>query len=287
MSPVPSSISGPDREFLHRLIVRIRDDERVAALFLGGSHAGGTADRFSDLDLYLITTDDGFEHFLDERRDLMESLGKTVFLEEHSEFGFQMMLFILANGVRGEMAIAPSRDLDDVHSGPFEVLLDRTGIMENHGFRRGGLDEFSRSGLIHHTLVWFWYDRVNLDAALSRGNLWTAHHYLERCRGRCLDLAWVAALPEVWPGGHEKAEAILDAAMSDALARTVVPLEAVALEGATRVVTDFYRQLGPAIACSSGLNYPTALDEAVEGLMRAWKRGQTRFVHRSPPEPGR
>jgi hypothetical protein len=200
----------------------------------------------------------------------MESLGKPVFLEEHSDFGFQMMLFIFANGVRGEMAIAPARDLDEVRSGPFEVLLDRIDLMENHVFPQG-LDESIHKGVVHRTLVWFWYDRVNLEAALARGNLWTAHHYLERCRERYLDLAWTDALPEVWPGGHEKAEAVLDAATLDALKRTVVPLERNDLEGAARALTDFYRRLAPVVAASSGLHYPTALDTAVARLLRAWR----------------
>ena len=41
-------------------------DERVVAAFLGGSYARGTADAYSDLDLYLITTDEA-ERDLDTR----------------------------------------------------------------------------------------------------------------------------------------------------------------------------------------------------------------------------
>jgi hypothetical protein len=48
---IPTSIESADRGFLERLIARVSSDDRVTALFLGGSHASGNADPYSDLDL--------------------------------------------------------------------------------------------------------------------------------------------------------------------------------------------------------------------------------------------
>ncbi|HEX6383969.1 MAG TPA: nucleotidyltransferase domain-containing protein [Anaerolineae bacterium] len=42
---------------IDRFVASCRADERVVAAFLGGSYARGAADEYSDLDLYLITTD--------------------------------------------------------------------------------------------------------------------------------------------------------------------------------------------------------------------------------------
>ena len=44
---------------MNRFITACQVDERVVAAFLGGSNAKGMADAYSDLDLYLITSDAG------------------------------------------------------------------------------------------------------------------------------------------------------------------------------------------------------------------------------------
>ena len=79
MDVIPDTVGGADRTFLERLIARLDADHRVAALFLGGSHATGTADEYSDLDLTLITTDEGWESVHAERRELLSSLGEAIF----------------------------------------------------------------------------------------------------------------------------------------------------------------------------------------------------------------
>lgn len=261
MGNIPAGMSGPDRRFLERLMAGLRSDNRVAALFLGGSHAAGTADEHSDLDLYLITSDAAFESLRSERKALLGALGEIVFLEEHSDFGFLMLLFIYADGVHGEIALAPARDLHDVHGGPHVVLLDRKGLLEGREFETFRLDQESRARVTESLLRWFWYDRGLLYVALARENLWSAHHYLELCRERCLTLARLLAHPGIWPGGHEKAEAMLDTAMLALFEPTVVPLDSDRMYRAAHKVTDLYLQLGPEAARMFEASFPDRLVE--------------------------
>ena len=51
------------RVIMNRFVAACQADERVVAAFLGGSYARGTADAYSDLDLYLITTDAMYDDF--------------------------------------------------------------------------------------------------------------------------------------------------------------------------------------------------------------------------------
>jgi predicted nucleotidyltransferase len=99
---IPDTVGGADRTFLERLIARLDADQRVAALLLGGSHATGTADEYSDLDLTLNTTDEGWESLHAERRELLSSLGEAIIFEEHTDFGFLLLLLSMqtAPGVR-------------------------------------------------------------------------------------------------------------------------------------------------------------------------------------------
>jgi hypothetical protein len=260
VNEIPSSVRDADRSFLERLIARVDEDDRFVALSIGGSHATQTADRYSDLDLTLITSDDGWESTSGARHALFRELGDALFLEEHTDFGFLLILFILADGVRGEVSFAPARDFNDVIGGPNIALVDKAGLLAAYSPR--GLDDTTRRRLIRRTLVWFWYDRGLLDVFLARNRLWTAHHYLERCRERCLDLAWLRDRPEVWPGGHEKAE-MLEAETLERLRPSVVPLERDAIASAARICSDVYMELGAAVARANDVDFPSELAGAV------------------------
>jgi predicted nucleotidyltransferase len=262
---LPDTLGDVDRAFLARLVERCRGDERVAALVLGGSHATGTADAHADLDLYLVTTDDGFDGVRAERDALLRSLGDVVFLEEHDDFGFLMVLYMYADGVHGEIALAPLQDLADVHAGPYVTLLDREGVLDDREFPAWRLDGTTRADILRSRLVWFWYDRRLLDVALARDDLWTAHHHLERCRRACVDLARLRADPTSWPGGYEKVERTVDGASLGGLAATVVPLEPDELARAAHLLTEHYRELGRPLADEHGVTYPQRVDERVTG----------------------
>lgn len=54
-------------------------DPRVKAVELSGSVARGTADQWSDLDLKIITTPEGFESFLSDWQSWLERITPTVF----------------------------------------------------------------------------------------------------------------------------------------------------------------------------------------------------------------
>lgn len=66
----------------NRFVAACQADERVVAAFLGGSYAKDTADAYSDLDLYLITSDEAFEDFLAGRKVFIRLLGEPLFLED-------------------------------------------------------------------------------------------------------------------------------------------------------------------------------------------------------------
>lgn len=72
---------GIGEEAFGRFLAACREDPRVVAAFLGGSHAARTADEYSDLDLYLIVNDQDYDTFFAERRAFLGRLGEAVFFE--------------------------------------------------------------------------------------------------------------------------------------------------------------------------------------------------------------
>jgi len=78
MNPQTSPLPPHHQHLLDRFTAACRADTRVVAAFLGGSYALGTADLYSDLDLYLITTDEAFDDFLAGRDAFIRSLASPL-----------------------------------------------------------------------------------------------------------------------------------------------------------------------------------------------------------------
>lgn len=70
---------GGHGELLGRAVARLRQDERVVALILGGSLARGAADLYSDVDLYVVVRDGAFDAILAERDAVTEVVGSRLF----------------------------------------------------------------------------------------------------------------------------------------------------------------------------------------------------------------
>ena len=76
----------------------------------------GTGGESSDLDLHLIVRDEHYDAFFAERRAFLGRLGEPVFLEDFSGFGLDMVVFIFANGVKGELAFGYVSGFDRIHA---------------------------------------------------------------------------------------------------------------------------------------------------------------------------
>ena len=83
--------SSPPRHASHPVIERFvaacAADARVAAAFLTGSYAAGTADAHSDLDLGVIIADAAYDDFLTSREPFVRLLGEPVFVETFARTG--------------------------------------------------------------------------------------------------------------------------------------------------------------------------------------------------------
>jgi hypothetical protein len=121
------------------------------AAFVGGSLATGTADEYSDIDVYLIVADEAYASFLAERVAFMRQLGEPVFLEHFDGFGFDMVLFIFEDGIKGELALAKASSFVHIHEGPYRVLVDKTGLLKGVTFPTEQVPvEEQRQNLIEH-----------------------------------------------------------------------------------------------------------------------------------------
>ena len=141
---------------IDRFIAACQADERVVAAFLGGSYARGAADAYSDLDLDLITTDDAHDDFVAGREAFMRRLGEPVFLEDFDIP--DTVFYIFADGAEGELGLGRESQVQHIHSGLYQVLLDKKGILTDAVFPGHAPAQAAQTEKLRRQIYWFWHD---------------------------------------------------------------------------------------------------------------------------------
>ena len=66
--------------------------------------------------------------------DFLRHLGEPVFCEDFNGFGYHMMVFSLADGVDGELALGRASAFDRIFGGPFGPVIDKAGLLTGDAF---------------------------------------------------------------------------------------------------------------------------------------------------------
>jgi predicted nucleotidyltransferase len=261
------------RAVLDRFVAACQPDKRVVAAFLGGSYACGVTDRYSDLDLGLITSDEAYQDFLTGCKDFIRRLGKPVFLEDyHGDYG-DVVFFILADGVEGELMVGRESHFTHIHLGPYKVLLDKKGILEGAVFHGYVPTQAEQTETLRRLVYWFWHDLTHhFITPMARGQLWSAYGALEDLRRSCVNLARLQQNFSAEVEGYEKVEQAVPVELLAPLQSTFCPMERGVMLQAALVIVRFYQELAPSLAREHGILYPSELDRMLsERLMKLCK----------------
>ncbi len=232
-------------------------DDRIVAAFLAGSHASGTVDAYSDLDLGVITTDAAFADVIAERRALISRLGEPLFLDH---FGREWnVFFILADGTEGEIFFGHEGALAEIDVGPFEPLLDERGILAEAEFPFSPPDPDEQRERLRKIVNWFWHELSHFIAGLGRGDLWWAYGQLDALRGHCVNLMRIRHGAEAQDEPYEKLAKAVPVSELASLRTTFCPMERDAMLDAARMIVRFFREHAPGVAEANGSEYPSAL----------------------------
>jgi predicted nucleotidyltransferase len=249
---------------VNRFVTACQVDERVVAAFLGGSYARGTVDACSDLDLYLIITDEAYDDFIASHEAFIRRLGEPVFLEDFHDYGFDIVCFIFADGTEGELALGRESHFTHIHGGPYRVLLDKKGILAGAVFPWYEPAQPEQIETLRHLIYWFWHDLSHhFITALARGQIWSAYGSLEELRLTCVNLARLREHFQAAAEGYEKVEQAISVEQLAPIQATFCPLEEGAMLQAALVIVRFYQELAPPLARAHGLPYPADLERVI------------------------
>ena len=249
------------QEIVDRFVAACQADERIVAAFLGGSYAEDKADKYSDLDLYFITTDEAYKIFVAERESFIRLLGEPLFLEDFGDSHGYFVIF--SNGADCEIWFGREGKFHDIHGGPFRVLLDKTDILAGEVFPIHVAEYAKQVEILRHQLDWFWHELSHFIKAMARKQLWFAYGQLEVMRQICVNLARLRYNFLDAYGGEEpyfKVEQALPVEQLSPLQTTYCSMEYKPMLRAGLVICRFYQDIAPSLAKTYNLTYQTGLE---------------------------
>ena len=252
------------RLLVDRVVAVASADDRIQTALIYGSHANGTADDFSDLDVGLITTDDGFNSVTAARGDLARGLGEPLFVEDFGDPG--EVFVILADGTTIELII--NRESDVTFEGPHRVLLDKAGVVDRAAQRRSAKPELDVADHAGSLIRGFWHDVDHLTTALGRANAWWAYGQLDELRRMVINLARLEAGAQPDDEAYWKVDEIVPAHRLAALRATVAQPDLGPMRTSALALVDLYREITAAVAARHGIDYPEALDRLLTDRLR-------------------
>jgi hypothetical protein len=237
-----------------RAVSRFRDacqrEELIVAAFLGGSLAAGTPDEASDVDIYAVTRIADYERLFLRRASFVESWAQPLLLLETLNFeglGFDMLHFVLDDGVHGELALGHADNFRVMHGGPHRVLVDKTGLLNGVTFAKYAPSSSERRQQAEHALNWFWLDLIQFRKQRYRRHRVAMAAQLTRMRAHCSQLLAVARdhdLSTDWGSLRDRLEETIEIDDPATAARAIVQI---------------HQELGTRVASYFGLPYPTAV----------------------------
>ncbi len=261
---------------MNRFVAVCQADERVVAAFLGGSYARDAADAYSDLDLYLITTDEAYDDFFAEREAFMRRLGEPTFLEDYHGGGGDFVFFFFTDGTEGELGLGRESHFTHIHGGPYRVLLDKKGILAGAVFPWHEAAQAEQTKTLHRLVSWFWHDLSHhFIATMARGQLWSAYGALEDMRLTCVNLARLRENFQAEAEGYEKVEQALPVEQLAPLQATFGPMERGAMLQAAHVIVRFYQELAPPLARAHGIPYPADLERVMSDRLEQLRKARS------------
>ncbi|TMI42576.1 hypothetical protein E6H21_00135 [Candidatus Bathyarchaeota archaeon] len=249
--------------FIQKFEQIAREDPRILSAFLGGSLADGTEDDFSDIDIYYILDEQSYPEFATQMRTRLGEMGPLVLLEQHNNFGFDLILFIFQNGVKGELGLGTTTNLKTLHAGPYKVLVDKKGLLDGFVFPfQASLEEKDLQEYVEKQLRWYWYWYYVFLSAVARGRLWSAFTQLQQMREYAFKLIALAYHPQRIPG--QRFERTVPRLVRDELGRGSLPqYTRGSMIASADAMTQILKREIKELLLSSHANYPADLEATV------------------------
>jgi hypothetical protein len=253
------------RDLLDRARRVLESDERVRALWLGGSLARGDADAASDLDLLVAVRDDARSELAAEWRSWLARITPTV-IARALPFLPGSLYSVTPDGLRLDVVVEPVGALANTPFRTRRVVFDRDELTSRIPAPTAtGPSRERIAGLIEE----FFRDVGMFDVAITRRDLLLGNEGIHMTRSLLYQLFCEANAP-LPPRGVKQWSAKLQPAQRELLESLPTGAsDGSALVGATAAVYQAFLRSAREIAADHGIAWPSDLEASVRAHLRA------------------
>lgn len=262
-----------------RLAEWAKNQSSVRAVVTVGSRARGTADRWSDLDVLILTSD---RAALSDDPSWINALGEAwLSYKDEAAPGDPEWFVLYDGGLKFDAVLIdvddPSAELDALlaklpYQGVFargaKVLFDRAGQPRSIDPKSPEPADPPTATEFAHVVNGFLVESVTAAKFIGRGDYWRAQHWFAHdLRPRLLTLVeWHAYGKDTWYEGRYL-EQWADPRAITVLPQTFTSTDRAPMIRAIRNMLTLFRTIGEETAERHGLTYPTETHEKVVALI--------------------
>ena len=248
------------QEYLKVFVDKAESDERILAVWLEGSLAKGTADRYSDIDIHLLIAEKDKEAFQSRLESWLSDVQPLVLFRE--TFSGQMVTCITTAGLRLDVWLHAT-DIISLERAKVHVLAAAEGCIQFKEACRNKESKDVSTTLTQHFNE-FWRVLAILPTVLGR----------QECIAGFMGTTFlVMSLTEVLIIGNgnqrdrgvKNINAFVPRALREEI-ETALTMQSINTESIAKThlrLTAIMQQYGPDIAKQHGVIYPLALEKAV------------------------
>ena len=248
-----------------RVVERLIHETGVRAIYLEGSLARGTADAYSDVDLFVSLDAQGMHDIWEHRQHIANIPHPTIFDLDHqwgdpSALSYAVLYEI---GVYLDLTFVESIHIPTSDAVVLWSAIDSVAAID----RPNDAPIISPLDPMDDSLRMFWIGSLLCAKYLVRRQLWTALWFIESRRTLLLKVWRLAHTPSRADWGWSKVHEDLPPTVLDDLVKTVTPLDYPALVQALVDLMAMMEHYGPQLAETYGLAYPKAPATAVAHMV--------------------
>ena len=228
-----------------QLLERAEADRRVAAAAITGSIAAGTADQWSDIDLFFGVSGA-------EPKTVLEDFSSTLYDDFGALHHFDLAAgpaiyraFLLEGLLEVDLGFAPLEEFRSYGGAPFRVVFGTPGSPSS-----------SHPLDVAHAIGLIWHHVLHARTSIERDKPWQAGYWISAVRDQVLSLAAGRnRLPTIYAKGADRLPKSVTAPLANALVRSLDKngLSA-ALQAATQAALTEIGEQDP--ACAGRLDEP-------------------------------
>jgi len=232
----------------------IEDDPRLIGMWTVGSMATGKADKYSDLDLYLLVEKDNYDQVYSERTSFAEKIGKVLSTFEVEWPNCQLYGVILDNCIEVDLCYCKPEQLEIF--GPYKIVVDKRGNLQELLSKHTISYETDVKKHLTEHLDFAAYDLLHAVNMLGRGEYWSSIRQIELLRKRIISIVGLRTKTDV-EEEYRKLESLVNNEVNRSLQKTLCKYNFESIAEAIHTAAVIFMQEAQGLCQSEGMSFPS------------------------------